>query len=101
MKKFFYWLKKLEKVCTVDYNNFLKCIRNFIYKQIVSENIKIKFYELDDRDNIIWEANGRFSELDVHHQYAIVFKYVKTKIFYVFYFYYTLYLKCVSNLKLN
>ena len=42
----------------------------------MTENIKVKFYELDDEDNIVWEDYGKFSDLDVHHQYAIVFKYV-------------------------
>lgn len=41
---------------------------------IVSENIKIKFFELDDEDNEIWCDFAKFSELDVHHQYAIVFR---------------------------
>jgi hypothetical protein len=39
-----------------------------------SENIKVRFYELDDEDNLLWEDYGKFSDLDVHHQYAIVFK---------------------------
>lgn len=29
---------------------------------------------MDDDDNILWEDYGRFSDMDVHHQYAIVFK---------------------------
>ena len=39
-----------------------------------TENIKVKLYEVDDEDKFIWEADGKFSELDVHHQYAIVFR---------------------------
>jgi len=38
------------------------------------ENIRIKFFELDDEDNEVWCDYGKFSELDVHHQYAIVFR---------------------------
>ena len=29
---------------------------------------------MDDNDVIIWSALADFSELDVHHQYAIAFK---------------------------
>lgn len=42
----------------------------------IIENIKIKFFELNDDDIEIWTDYGRFSELDVHHQYAMVFRYV-------------------------
>lgn len=42
----------------------------------ITENIKIKFFEVDDDDTEIWIDYGRFSELDVHHQYAMVFRYV-------------------------
>nr|CAD7400946.1 unnamed protein product [Timema cristinae] len=38
------------------------------------ENLKIKFFELDDEENEVWCDYGRFSELDVHHQYAVVFR---------------------------
>ena len=38
----------------------------------LSGNIKIKFYELDSE----WSAYGDFGETDVHHQYAIIFKWV-------------------------
>lgn len=36
------------------------------------ENIKVRFYELDDDDQLIWEDHGRLA--DVHHQYAIALK---------------------------
>lgn len=46
----------------------------FIFVEKVSKkNIRIKFYEMDE-NNEIWSAYGSFSELDVHHQYAIAFK---------------------------
>jgi Rel/ankyrin family protein len=44
------------------------------YLSVTLENIKIKFFELDDEDNEVWCDYGKFSELDVHHQYAIVFR---------------------------
>lgn len=53
------------------------------FNSISLENIKIRFYELDDDDRLIWEDHGRFTEADVHHQYAIALKtppYRKTNI---------------------
>lgn len=41
---------------------------------IPPDNIKIRFYELDEFDQEIWQDWGTFSEADVHHQYAIAFK---------------------------
>lgn len=45
-----------------------------LVEKVTKKNIKVRFYELDDEDNEIWSDYGRFSDLDVHHQYAIVFK---------------------------
>lgn len=45
-----------------------------LVEKVGKKNIKIKFFELNDDDNEIWYDYGRFSELDVHHQYAIVFR---------------------------
>ncbi|XP_051156892.1 nuclear factor NF-kappa-B p110 subunit isoform X2 [Leptopilina boulardi] len=45
-----------------------------LVEKVGKKNIKIKFYELDESDNEIWCDYGKFSELDVHHQYAIVFR---------------------------
>lgn len=39
-----------------------------------AENIQIRFFELNDDEQEVWQGWGKFSELDVHHQYAIVFK---------------------------
>ena len=39
-------------------------------------NIQIKFFELDDEEREVWSAYGSFTDGDVHHQYAIVFKLV-------------------------
>lgn len=40
----------------------------------ILENIKVRFYEQDERDQVIWEDYGKFTEADVHHQYAIALK---------------------------
>lgn len=45
-----------------------------LVERVTKKNVKIRFTELDDEDQVIWEDYGRFSDLDVHHQYAIVFK---------------------------
>lgn len=37
------------------------------------ENIKIRFYE-EDEGHEVWQDFGKFNDIDVHHQYAIVFK---------------------------
>lgn len=36
------------------------------------KNIKVRFYEINDDEETVWEAYGKFRESDVHHQYAIV-----------------------------
>ncbi|KAH0954212.1 hypothetical protein HN011_000943 [Eciton burchellii] len=45
-----------------------------LVEKVSKKNIKIKFFELNDDDIQIWTDYGRFSELDVHHQYAMVFR---------------------------
>lgn len=45
-----------------------------LVEKVGKKNIKIKFFELNDDDQEIWHDYGRFTELDVHHQYAIVFR---------------------------
>ncbi|XP_043272464.1 nuclear factor NF-kappa-B p100 subunit isoform X2 [Venturia canescens] len=45
-----------------------------LVEKVGKKNIKVKFFEVDENDHEIWSGYGRFSELDVHHQYAIVFK---------------------------
>ncbi|XP_017791492.1 PREDICTED: nuclear factor NF-kappa-B p110 subunit [Habropoda laboriosa] len=45
-----------------------------LVEKVGKKNIKIKFFELNEDDHEIWCEYGRFSELDVHHQYAIVFR---------------------------
>ena len=47
----------------------------FIFvEKVCKNNIKIRFFELDEYDQEIWFDWGTFSEVDVHHQYAIAFK---------------------------
>ena len=41
---------------------------------VYTDNIQVKFFLENDKGLEIWKAYGRFSKLDVHHQYAIVFK---------------------------
>uniref|UniRef100_A0A6M2DPR1 Putative ipt domain of the transcription factor nfkappab n=1 Tax=Xenopsylla cheopis TaxID=163159 RepID=A0A6M2DPR1_XENCH len=43
-------------------------------EKVGKKNIKVKFFELDEEDQEIWSDYGKFSEFDVHHQYAIVLK---------------------------
>lgn len=48
-----------------------------------AENIKVRFFEYDRDEQVIWEDWGKFTEADVHHQYAIALKtppYRKTNI---------------------
>lgn len=45
-----------------------------LVEKVTKKNVKVRFFELDDEDNEVWSDYGRFSDLDVHHQYAIVFK---------------------------
>ncbi|KAF4527941.1 hypothetical protein B566_EDAN012834 [Ephemera danica] len=47
----------------------------FIFVEKVNKkNVKIRFYEMDEDGQEVWEDYGRFNELDVHHQYAIAFR---------------------------
>lgn len=43
----------------------------FLY---ISENIKVRFFEEDINGEVVWEDWGRFTEADVHHQYAIALR---------------------------
>ncbi|XP_015591456.1 nuclear factor NF-kappa-B p100 subunit isoform X2 [Cephus cinctus] len=65
------------KICRID-----KCTSScdgneevfLLVEKVGKKNIRIKFFEVDDDDKMIWCDYGQFSELDVHHQYAIVFR---------------------------
>ena len=49
----------------------------FIFtERVIKGNIKIRFFQENEEDERIWEEFAIFSENDVHHQYAIVFRYV-------------------------
>ncbi|KAJ6616024.1 Nuclear factor NF-kappa-B p110 subunit, partial [Pseudolycoriella hygida] len=43
-------------------------------EKVGKKNIKVRFYEVDENDEPVWEDWGRFSEVDVHHQYAIALR---------------------------
>ncbi|XP_014230726.1 nuclear factor NF-kappa-B p110 subunit-like isoform X1 [Trichogramma pretiosum] len=66
------------KICRIDKS--FGCVDGndeiwILVEKVGKKNIRVKIYELDeDTDNTIWEADGKFSELDVHHQYAIIFR---------------------------
>ncbi|XP_008551404.1 nuclear factor NF-kappa-B p100 subunit isoform X2 [Microplitis demolitor] len=65
------------KICRID-KYVSSCDGNeevfLLVEKVGKKNIKVKFFEVDSKGNEIWCAYGRFSELDVHHQYAIVFR---------------------------
>ncbi|XP_012271308.1 nuclear factor NF-kappa-B p100 subunit isoform X2 [Orussus abietinus] len=65
------------KICRVDRTS--GCCEGsdevfILVEKVGKKNIKIKFFEQNEDDQEIWSAYARFSELDVHHQYAIVFR---------------------------
>lgn len=65
------------KICRIDkYTSSVEGNEEIfiLVEKVGKKNIKIKFFELNDNGHEIWSAYGRFTELDVHHQYAIVFK---------------------------
>ena len=51
-----------------DEEVFLLC------EKVNKKEIKVRFFEPDGDGNLIWEEFGNFSESDVHHQVAIVFR---------------------------
>lgn len=65
------------KICRID-KTAGSCNGNdevfMLVEKVGKKNIKIKFFETNQDDQEIWAEYGRFSELDVHHQYAIVFR---------------------------
>ncbi|CAH1977829.1 unnamed protein product [Acanthoscelides obtectus] len=47
----------------------------FIFvERVKKNNIQIRFFETDDHGKTIWQELGKFTPMDVHHQYAIAFK---------------------------
>lgn len=70
-RTFSYLSKKLEKVSFIINSEHFESEMIF---DIFTENIKVRFYESDEYENVLWEDWGRFSEADVHHQFAIALK---------------------------
>lgn len=75
----FMFVEKVDK--SMEINTGLVDIKIWEFHHFVSlclainiENIKVKFYELDVNGKVIWEDEGKFTEADVHHQYAIALK---------------------------
>ena len=65
------------KICRIDkYTSSVEGGEEvFIFvEKVGKKNIRIKFFELNEDDCEVWCAYGRFSELDVHRQYAIAFR---------------------------
>lgn len=49
-------------------------------EKVMKNNIRVRFYELDSSgEQTIWEEDGKFNPLDVHHQYAIALRTPKYK----------------------
>ena len=65
-------LRKLAKVNKKEKKHFIIIVK-FI-KYFFAENIKVRFFETDENEEIIWEDWGNFTEADVHHQYAIALR---------------------------
>ncbi|KAH3863816.1 nuclear factor NF-kappa-B p105 subunit-like isoform X2 [Dreissena polymorpha] len=61
-------MDKYSGCCTGGDEVFLLC------EKVQRDDIKVKFMEQDFQGNILWQADGLFSPLDVHRQFAIVFK---------------------------
>lgn len=61
-------LSRITGKCSGGDEVFLFC------EKVKKEDIQVRFREKDDKNNILWEALGNFSPVDVHHQVAIAFK---------------------------
>ncbi|GFU40362.1 nuclear factor NF-kappa-B p100 subunit [Trichonephila clavipes] len=61
-------LSRVTGKCSGDDEVFLFC------EKVKKDNIKVRFYEKDDKNKTVWEDFGNFSPADVHHQVGIVFK---------------------------
>jgi len=61
-------MDRYSGVSTGDDEVFLLC------EKVNKKEIKVRFFEADPDGNQTWEAFGCFSEADVHHQVAIVFR---------------------------
>ena len=45
-----------------------------LIERVKKGDIHVRFFELDQDEERVWEELAEFQEGDVHHQYAIVFK---------------------------
>lgn len=65
------------KICRID-KHIGSCRGGeevFIFVEKVSKkNIKVRFFELNEDDEELWCDYAKFTETDVHHQYAIAFR---------------------------
>jgi relish len=61
-------MDKYSGICTGNEEVFLLC------EKVNKKEIKIRFFEADVDGNQTWEAFANFTEADVHHQVAIVFR---------------------------
>lgn len=61
-------LSKCSGYCQGSDEVFLLC------EKVNKKEIKVRFYEVDDSGNICWSDFAQFSDSDVHHQVAIVFR---------------------------
>ncbi|KAL8616973.1 hypothetical protein ACOMHN_041891 [Nucella lapillus] len=61
-------MDKYGGCCTGNEEVFLLC------EKVQKEDIAVRFVETNPDGSVKWEAYGNFSPLDVHRQYAIVFK---------------------------
>src|SRR5256885_10619239 len=43
-------------------------------EKVNKKDIKVRFFEVNSEGQPVWESFGIFSEADVHHQVAIVFR---------------------------
>ncbi|XP_071105685.1 nuclear factor NF-kappa-B p105 subunit-like [Haliotis cracherodii] len=61
-------MDKYGGCCTGNEEVFLLC------EKVQKDDISVRFVEFSKDGSVLWEAFGNFSPLDVHRQYAIVFR---------------------------
>ncbi|CAG2102607.1 unnamed protein product [Medioppia subpectinata] len=61
-------MDKYSGPATGDEEVFLLC------EKVNKKEIKIRFFETDNDGHQLWESFANFTEADVHHQVAIVFR---------------------------
>ncbi|GFS09172.1 nuclear factor NF-kappa-B p105 subunit [Elysia marginata] len=61
-------MDKYGGCCSGNEEVFLLC------EKVQKDDIQVRFVEQNDDGGVAWEAYGNFGPLDVHRQYAIVFK---------------------------